>query len=308
MDTDTRHCHQAKKNPLSANLQNPNRSGGGGVRSSTSNFCFNVLILRKKCLLQEKVAPPPNATCLHKTLIHMFWPLWLDTNTHMNTIWYLKIKRKWCKALYILFIIVITTAFWSTLLALIYILLFHAFALWSYRSWYYSVVFIWVHALTQTVSLTIHKIKLLKGGICRYTNYCACTIYMYQVNFCSICHCTSKYLHAMLSFYVTICLIPYGVADILWGKVTSNLQHIQCSQNQWQLVTNPLLQIMASVIGQNVNTWYSLSLCVIPWCILMQDTRDWNVLHSLIIRTTSAPTLCTCTQYVTDWTQTTFEI
>lgn len=71
MDTDTRHCHQAKKNPLSANLQKPNRSGGG-VRSSTSNFCFNVLILRKKCLLQEKVAPPPNATCLHKTLIHMF--------------------------------------------------------------------------------------------------------------------------------------------------------------------------------------------------------------------------------------------
>lgn len=70
MDTDTRHCHQAKKNPLSANLQKPNRSGG--VRSSTSNFCFNVLILRKKCLLQEKVAPPPNATCLHKTLIHMF--------------------------------------------------------------------------------------------------------------------------------------------------------------------------------------------------------------------------------------------
>lgn len=140
----------------------------------------------------------------------MFWPLWWDTNTHMNTIWYLKIKRKWCKALYILFIIVITTAFWSTLLALIYIhfWVIHAFTLWTYRSWYYCVVFIWVHALTQTVSLTIHKIKLLKGGICRYTNYCACTIYMYQVNFCSICHCTSKYLHAMLSFYVTICLNP----------------------------------------------------------------------------------------------------
>lgn len=66
--------------------------------------------------------------------------------------------------------------------------------------------------------------------------------------------------------------------------ITSNIQHSQCSQYQWQLVATPSLQIMASIIGQNVHTWYSLPLCVVLWYVLMQDTWDWKVLNSLIFR------------------------